>query len=187
MGLGNPGGEYEGTRHNTGRMAVEHFAKSQNIKEWREDAKANALVAKATGATLLLPNTFMNKSGSAVSKYVKSQKAAEHAVVIYDDLDMPLGKMKISFNRSSGGHNGIKSIERAVKTQKFYRIRVGISGATPSGKLKKPQGEKDVIDFIMKKFKPNEQDVLKKVFKRANEALNVMIADGPQVAMNQFN
>ena len=90
VGLGNPGSEYEGTRHNTGRMAVEYFAKSQDTQEWREDTKANALVAKAS-ATLILPNTFMNKSGFAVSKYAKSAKAAEHVVIVYDDLDIPLG------------------------------------------------------------------------------------------------
>lgn len=184
VGLGNPGAEYAGTRHNTGRMTVEHFA--GKATSWREDAKANALVTK-TEATLVLPNTFMNKSGSAVSKFVKSVKAAGNLVVVYDDLDLPLGKMKISYNRSSGGHKGIESVERAVKTKKFWRLRVGISAATASGKIKKPHGDAEVQKFILGKFRGGEGEALKKVFKKTSEALTKIISDGPERAMNEFN
>lgn len=187
VGLGNPGGEYDNTRHNAGRMAVDYFGEKHDAAPWREDKKAVAIVGKTEGATLVLPDTFMNKSGSAVSKYVKSVKAAEKLVVVYDDLDLPLGSVKVSFDRGSGGHKGVESIARAVKTKRFIRIRIGVSPSTPGGKLKKPHGEKDVVSFILAKFKPTEQDVLKKVFKRVNEALECVIAEGREKAMNVYN
>jgi PTH1 family peptidyl-tRNA hydrolase len=189
VGLGNPGGEYDNTRHNAGRMAVEAYAKKEGGKDvvWRDDKKANALVAKVGKDTLVLPNTFMNKSGSAVVKYVKSVKAAKNMVVVYDDLDLPLGRIKISFARSAGGHNGLKSVTRAVKTDEFIRIRIGVSPHTPKGVTKKPSGEDAVLKFILGKFAPKEADELKKTLKLAVEALGVIRDDGYVVAMNKCN
>lgn len=187
VGLGNPGTEYENTRHNAGRMALAVYAKKNDADEWREDKKAQATVAKSGTTVLVLPDTFMNKSGSAVLKYVKSVKAAEKLVVVYDDLDLPLGKIKLSYDRGSGGHRGLDSVMRAVKTRAFARIRIGVSPETPSGKLKKPHGEDEVNKFILAKFKPNEIDELKKVFKRVNDALEAIIERGPMIAMNEFN
>lgn len=186
VGLGNPDAQYDGTRHNAGRMVLHALAKRDKL-EWKEDKKANALVAKWEGHTLLLPNTYMNKSGSAVAKYVKSVKAAEKLIVLYDDIDLPLGRLKVSFNRSSGGHNGLKSIDAALKTQEYYRIRVGIAGSTAAGKTKKPKGEDEVITYLMKTFKPTEHDVLKKVTKRAISALETITTAGPAATMNEFN
>ncbi|MBI5470097.1 aminoacyl-tRNA hydrolase [Candidatus Kaiserbacteria bacterium] len=194
VGLGNPGSEYESTRHNAGRMAVMHFAKQNGVEEWKEDKKANATVAKVGTTICLLPNTFMNKSGSAVLKYVKparreggSAKAAEKMIVVYDDLDLPLGVMKMSFDRGSGGHKGLESVMRAVKTKKFTRIRIGVSPATAKGVAKKPHGEGAVLKFILQKFKPSELDDLKKIFKRTSEAITATINQGPMMAMNEFN
>jgi len=191
VGLGNPGAEYQGTRHNTGRMALEFFASEMQFGDWKEDKKAKAHVASGmigkTAVVLVAPDTFMNKSGAAVLKFVKSQKAAERMVIIYDDLDLPIGGLKLSFNRGSGGHRGVESIMRAVKTKKFTRVRVGVSPATSGGKLKKPQGEKEVVSFILSKFKPAELVELKKVFKKVAGALEATVADGPQIAMNSYN
>jgi peptidyl-tRNA hydrolase, PTH1 family len=190
-GLGNPGPEYENTRHNAGRMAVMHFAKYASAPAWKEDKKSQSLTTGATVQTSLvalqLPNTYMNKSGAAVSKLVKGVKAAEKLIVVYDDLDLPIGKIKLSFDRGSGGHKGIESIMTALKTKKFTRIRIGISPETPGGKLKKPAGDTVVDDFILKKFKESEMDTLKKVFKRVAEAIDVIVAEGPMIAMNHFN
>ncbi|MDP3965491.1 MAG: aminoacyl-tRNA hydrolase [bacterium] len=190
-GLGNPGYEYEGTRHNTGRMAVEYFAKSAKLSEWKEDKKAKALVSRGivgkTLTALVLPNTFMNKSGAAVSKFVKSPKAAERMAVVYDDLDLPLGEMKISFNRGSGGHKGVESLMKVLKTKKFTRVRVGVSPSTASGALRKPVGDKVVVNYILTKFKAHELEVLKTVFKRVARALEVIATEGPGRAMNEFN
>ena len=190
VGLGNPGPEYQGTRHNCGRMALEIFAKAMDFGDWKEDTKAKAHVASGmigkTAVVCVAPDTFMNKSGAAVLKFVKSQKAAERMVVIYDDLDLPLGGLKLSFNRGSGGHKGVESIMKAVKTKKFTRVRVGVSPATGAGKLRKPQGEKEVVDFILSKFRPAEMDELKKVFKKVSQALEAVVAEDPERAMNQF-
>lgn len=191
VGLGNPGDEYKATRHNAGRMAVEFFGEKTGFREFREDKKAKAHVAGGmvgkTTAALVLPDTLMNKSGAAVTRFVKSQKAAERMIVVYDDLDLPLGAVKLSYDRGSGGHRGLDSIMRAVKTRKFTRVRIGISPATSAGKLKKPAGEKEVIKFILTKFKSGEMTELKKIFKEVAEALRMTIEDGPAAAMNTFN
>jgi PTH1 family peptidyl-tRNA hydrolase len=191
VGLGNPGEEYTGTRHNTGRMAVEQFAKDNDCDEWKENKIAKATIAKGTIAksavTLVLPDTYMNKSGVAVLKYVKSVKAAEKLIVVYDDLDLAIGTMKVSFDRGSGGHKGIESIARTMKTKKFVRVRIGISPRAASGKLKKPQGDEEVGKFILGTFKPAEQVELKTVFKKASEAIATTIEEGYGIAMNRFN
>jgi PTH1 family peptidyl-tRNA hydrolase len=191
VGLGNPGVEYASTRHNTGRMAVESFAKRLKFSEWRRDMGAKALVAKGfcgkTPTVAVLPDTFMNKSGAAIAKFVKSAKAAERMVVVYDDLDLPLGSLKLSFDRGSGGHKGLESIVRAVKTKKFTRIRIGVSPSTASGKLRKPAGEKEVVEFILAKFKAHESAELSNVFRKTSDALETIVADGRERAMNMFN
>jgi len=190
-GLGNPGTEYDNTRHNAGRMALQQFARKNGLRDWKEDKKNELTVAKgALGKNLfvlLLPDTYMNNSGRAVQKYIKSAKMAEKLLVVYDDLDLPIGKIKLSFDRGSGGHKGLDSIMRAVKTKKFARIRIGVSPETAGGTLKKPNGDKDVNDFILGKFKPNEQEELKKVFRRTSEAIEAVIERGALIAMNEFN
>ena len=191
VGLGNPGEEYDSTRHNAGRIAVMKFAKDIGIDTWKAEKNTKATVAKgALGKELVvcvLPDTFMNKSGNAVAHYVKSQKAAERMIVVYDDLDLPLGKLKMSFDRGSGGHKGVESVTRAVKTKKFTRIRIGVSPSTASGVTRKPDGDKAVLDFILSKFKSTEVDDLKKVIKRSSEATQSTIENGPLIAMNEFN
>jgi PTH1 family peptidyl-tRNA hydrolase len=191
VGLGNPGEEYALTRHNAGRLALEFFAKKTDASAWKEDKKSQSLTTGARIGSqilaLVLPNTYMNKSGAAVGKFVKSVRAAERLVVIQDELDMPLGSFKLSYDRGSGGHKGIESIMRAVKTKRFTRIRVGVSPATATGKLRKPSGEKEVADFILARFKSHEMDELKKVFKKIAEAIECIVTEGPQIAMNRFN
>lgn len=191
VGLGNPGEEFDLTRHNAGRMALDYFAKNMKFADWKEDRKAKAHIAGGlidkTAVALVAPDTFMNKSGAAVAKFVKSVKAAERLVVVYDDLDLPLGTMKLSYDRGSGGHKGLESVQRAVKTKKFTRVRIGISPSTASGITKKPQGEKEVNKFILMKFKAHELAELKQVFKRVSHALESIVLDGREIAMNQFN
>ena len=157
IGLGNPGEEYTETRHNTGKMALEAIEK-KNIK-----------------AKLIHQDTFMNKSGVAVAKLVKSKKAASKLVVIYDDLDLPIGTMRVSWNRGSGGHKGLESVIRAVKTKEFIRIRIGI------GK------KSDIEKHILGKFTPKEKDELKKVFKKVVSAAELIVSEGYEKAMTEFN
>lgn len=187
VGLGNPGEEYENSRHNAGRMVVELLAKKLEAGEWKLDQKLNALKTTTQKATLLLPQGFMNNSGASLKALVTNEKKAEQLVVVHDDIDLPLGRIKFSFNRSAGGHRGVESIIKNIKTEKFLRLRLGVCPATPSGKLKKPTGEQEVVDFILNKFKGKEEAEFKKVEKRAAEALVAVLEKGKDQAMNIFN
>lgn len=190
-GLGNPGDEYENTRHNTGRILVDYFRKKNGFSEWTENKKIKALVSNGkigkSKVTLLIPDNFMNNSGKSLMSLITSVKKAEKLIVVYDDIDLAIGTMKISFNRGSGGHRGLESVIKAVKTKSFVRLRAGISKATPSGKIKKPIGGKQVLDFILGKFTPKELDTIKKVSKDTNKALEMLVEDGRAKAMGEFN
>ncbi|HBB65421.1 MAG TPA: aminoacyl-tRNA hydrolase [Candidatus Vogelbacteria bacterium] len=190
-GLGNPGEEYSGTRHNTGRIITELIARRFECAEWKENKKLKALrafgKAEKDRVEFVLPNTFMNKSGAALLPLVKNVKQAERLIVIHDDLDLALGSCKLSFNRGSGGHKGVESIIRALKTKGFVRVRAGISKATPKGKIKKPSGEDAVGEYILGKFKKDELDALKKVAKRVGDALLTLITEGREKAMSLYN
>ncbi|OHA79099.1 MAG: hypothetical protein A2747_01160 [Candidatus Yonathbacteria bacterium RIFCSPHIGHO2_01_FULL_44_41] len=191
VGLGNPGEEYENTRHNAGRMVMEAFRKKNDFPEWINDKSLKALVSKGSWGkdkvVLLLPDNFMNVSGKSVAPLVKNAKDAERTIVVYDDLDLPLGSMKISFNRSSGGHKGVESIIKALKTRAFARLRVGICPITSSGKTKKPKGESILLDFIVSEFKKPEIEVMKKVTKNGAEAIALILDEGREIATGKIN
>lgn len=169
VGLGNPGEEYENTRHNAGKLAVQYLEKRE-----------------IEGVEFAYTNSFMNLSGPAVAKAL-ADRQPEKLVVIYDDLDLPLGKMKISHNRSSGGHKGVESIIKALKSEEFIRIRIGISPTTLFGKLKKPRGEEAVNKFVLGKFRNSEIAKLEKIFDEIEKALKVLVKDGLQKMMTEFN
>lgn len=190
LGLGNPGEEYKSTRHNSGATVLDAFAKKIGAGEWQKDNNRQSLVAKgALGkekVLLVKPQAFMNKSGVAVRDLAGAKKKLENLVVIHDDLDLPVGSMKIVFNRGSGGHKGVESVIRVVKSEAFTRIRIGICPTTPSGKPKKPDHKK-LMDFIVEPFKKPEADAFKKIAKKACEALEVLITESRQKAMTDFN
>ena len=181
VGLGNPGKEYENTRHNTGRIMV-------GMIEKKLSQESSKLKIK-----FVTPDTFMNKSGPAVAKALTGEKVFKDLIVVYDDIDLPLGKIKISFNRSSGGHNGLESIIKALRSEKFLRIRIGISPAkksTPQGGLavaRKPKGEKALLNFLLGEFKKTELETVKKLGKVVTEAVKMIYAEGPGKAMSLFN
>lgn len=191
VGLGNPGEEYVDTRHNSGRMVVEQFRKKNDFPQWSEDKSLKALVSKGTRGkdkvVLIEPDNFMNVSGKSVAPIVKNAKDAERTIVVYDDLDLPLGTMKISFNRSSGGHKGLESIIKALKTTAFVRLRIGICPVTPSGKAKKPKGEDVLLDFIVGQFKKTEAEAMKKITKKGAEALALILDEGREIAAGKVN
>lgn len=168
-GLGNPGDEYDGTRHNVGRDFLRTLEKKipKKIK-------------------IVFPDTYMNDSGAAFKKIITSKKAAEHLVVLHDDLDLPLGVVKFSFGSGAGGHRGVLSIQKAIKTKDFIRIRIGISPSTPSGKIKKPDAAK-VVDFVLGTFKPAEVVKLKKVQKTVADALELLFTEGLDKARTQIH
>lgn len=191
VGLGNPGEEYADTRHNAGRMVVEAFRKKNDFPEWTTDKSLKALVSKGSWGkdkvVLLMPDNFMNVSGKSVAPLVKNAKDAERTLVVYDDLDLPVGGMKMSFNRSSGGHKGVESIIKALKTKAFARLRVGICPTTPTGKPRKPKGEEAFLDFIVGPFKKAELDEIKKATKRGAEAIGFFLEDGREIATGKVN
>ncbi|MCK6462389.1 MAG: aminoacyl-tRNA hydrolase [Candidatus Pacebacteria bacterium] len=190
VGLGNPGEEYEQTRHNAGRMTLLDFIKKEGIDEPEFDKKLKALVFEGKigkeKIMIILPETFMNKSGESIRPLTPSAKKTENLVVLHDDIDLPLGKFKISFGKSSAGHKGVESVIKAVKTKDFVRIRIGVSVATPSGKIKKPSGDK-FLDYIVGKFKPAELSIIKKVSKEISLALETIVKEGREKAMSEFN
>ena len=203
-GLGNPGEQYEGTRHNTGRIMLTAFAKAIGAEDFSFNKKINALTAtgevgtgkKAEKVTLVMPETFMNNSGKAIGPLVTTAgaagtkvnlKKAEQLIVIYDDFNLPLGSLRVSFNRSSGGHNGLESVIKAAKTEAFVRVRVGVSAANAKGVAKVPHGEKEIEKFILSPFKPAEATELKKVAKLATEAIKLIILEGREKAMSIMN
>jgi peptidyl-tRNA hydrolase, PTH1 family len=172
VGLGNPGEKYKNSRHNTGHMVAELVEKKLGTKN---------------KIKFVVPDTFMNHSGRAVAPLVKSKKALGDLIVIYDDIDIPLGKIKISFDRSAGGHNGLHSVIRALKSKEFVRIRVGISPATPSGKIRKPKGEDAVLKFLLGDFKKQELEKIKKISKKVAEAVEMIFTEGKEKAMSIYN
>ncbi len=190
VGLGNPGEEYKETRHNTGRLVLEWAIKNFKFSDFHLDKKNQALAAEGKinkeKVIAMEPETFMNKSGGSLKNLITSEKKAKDLIVIHDDLDLPIGSMKINFNRGAGGHRGIESIIRAIKTEKFIRIRIGISPKTPKGITKKPKGDK-VGDFILKVFKKEELAELKKVSKNVAAALELIVDDEMSKAMSLYN
>lgn len=190
-GLGNPDKKYENTRHNTGRIMLEYFRVAHDFPEWAEDKKTKDFLSKGKlekeSVLLIEPNNFMNNSGKSVAPFVTSKKVAEKTVVIYDDIDLALGIIKISFNRSSGGHNGLESVIKNLKTREFVRVRVGVSKMSAKGIAKKPKGEEAVLKFLLGDFKKDELDALKKVSKKVSAAIEMIILEGREKAMGDFN
>jgi len=199
VGLGNPGEEYENSRHNSGRIVLESFRKKYDFSDWEESKKNKGLISNGeipkptvgrggkSKIVLLEPETFMNKSGSSVITLITSKKKVEELIVIYDDLDLPIGTFKISFNKGTGGHKGLESVVKNIKTKEFIRVRVGITQVTPTGKLRKPQGEGKILDYLMGDFNKKDLEILKKIKPKIAQALETIILDGRQKAMNLFN
>ncbi|HAS80872.1 MAG: Peptidyl-tRNA hydrolase [Candidatus Nomurabacteria bacterium GW2011_GWE1_32_28] len=190
VGLGNPGEEYQNSRHNTGFMIID-FILSKKI-EWKQSSGTKALFYKdyiaGKPAEYIKPTTFMNNSGVAVAFLKDKHKLnLKDIVIIYDDIDLPIGKMKISYDKSSGGHNGLESIIKKLKSKEFVRIRIGISPETPSGKLRKPKGEKDVLKFLLGEYKEKELVELKKLSKKVAQALETIVTEGKDKAMSLYN
>lgn len=191
VGLGNPGHEYEKTRHNTGRILATLFAEHLKLNNFEYDEKLNA--QKTEGKInrekfeIILPDTFMNKSGNSLKSLINSKAKAKNLIVIHDDLDLPFGKIKISFGKNSGGHRGVESIMRMIKTKDFLRLRIGISPTTPSGKLKKPKGEQKIEKLILSDFTPEENKKINALTKKINQALATTIQKNYQTASSQLN
>ncbi len=190
VGLGNPGEEYKISRHNTGFIVLDYVL---GKVDWKQSSGTKAFFYKDSilkkPILYLKPQTFMNNSGVAVS-YTQNEKTkikSQDIVVIYDDIDLPLGSYKISYNRSSGGHNGLESVIKKIKTREFVRIRIGISPKTPAGKIRKPKGEEAILKFLLGKFKDDELKELKKISKKVAEIIEMIAKEGKEKAMSVYN
>ncbi len=163
VGLGNPGQKYEKTRHNIGSRAVEEL-ESLNL--------ANVILAK--------PTTFMNESGKAVKSLTKTYRLnSNNLMVIHDDIDLPLGKIRISESSGSAGHKGVESIIKSLGTKDFIRFRIGIMPETG-----KP---KNVENFVLRRFNKEEEKIIEEVIKKTAEAVSMFLEKGLEKAMNEFN
>ena len=184
MGLGNPGEKYARTRHNLGFLALDLLAERQKLKVNRIKYKALVAETEFGGARCLLmkPQTYMNLSGEAVREAAQFYRIpADHVLVIYDDVSLPVGKLRVRPSGSAGGHNGIKNIIAHLGTQSFPRIKIGTGGPTDP--------EHDMIGWVIGEPSQADKKVLLESFKRAIDAAECIIENGGdcQKAMNRFN
>jgi peptidyl-tRNA hydrolase, PTH1 family len=181
VGLGNPGRKYERTRHNAGFMAVDEMAKALRVEITQE--KHHALIGRGRAgseATILAkPQTYMNESGRAVGAILRSAYAAvSDLIVVHDELDLPLGSVRVKIGGGHGGHNGLRSIIEHVGSPDFIRVRVGIG---------RPAGGTDPADYVLSTFSGEERAVAAEAIEKAGEAAATIVREGPARAMNIFN
>jgi PTH1 family peptidyl-tRNA hydrolase len=182
IGIGNPDPQYLQTRHNVGFMFLDYLAKKIDANDFAEDKKINALVSKSkiekTPVILAKPLSYVNKSGEVVAKLAKFYKIKpKDVIVVQDDLDIEFGLFKNSFEKNSGGHKGIESIIKTLKTNKFYRLRIGTSVRALEKAREQSDTKRDefVVDFVLGNFSPKDKDVIKKMFPKIYERLIMLL------------
>ncbi len=181
VGLGNPGPEYELTRHNMGFLVVDELADRARAGPWRRACRAEVAEGSLAGRPVVLakPLTYMNRSGDAVVRLVDRYGVPlDRLVVIHDDLDLPFGALRIRTQGGHGGHKGIRSILGALGTGEFVRVKIGIG---------RPSGKGDVVDYVLGPFTADEAAELPSVLVRAAEAVLHIVGEGPHQAMNRFH
>ena len=179
VGLGNPGREYEATRHNVGFMVVDEIAKRHEL-QWRNEGQM--AFAKRFGSPEFLvakPKTFMNLSGFAVAEFA-NYRNIEHGdlLIVVDDVDLPLGRMRARARGSAGTHNGMRSVVAQLGTTEFPRLRIGVG---------RGDRRRDLADFVLAKFEAAEQAALNDIVTRAAEAAEMFAAEGIEKVMNRYN
>ena len=187
VGLGNPGTKYAGNRHNIGFMCVDRFAQDNSLTFTRS-SRAKIAEGRIAGHDIVLakPQTFMNNSGVSVSGLVRKFKVKiENLIVIHDDLDLPLGRIRIRLGGSSAGHKGINSIVQYIGNQEFIRVRIGIG--RPNGQETAQNGEDEVISHVLGDFTAEEQELMQQVIPCVSEALQCLLTTGLTEAMNKYN
>ena len=183
VGLGNPESKYDQTRHNIGFEAVDSLARAWSLS-WQENKRFKGLITEGRAADgskifLLKPLTYMNRSGQSVRAVLDWYKIAPSSIlVIYDDMDLPVGRLRIRPSGSAGGHNGMKSIISHLGNQDFPRLRIGIG---------KSEGKKQTIGYVLSKFSPEEKKVIQEVLEISVNAVEKIISEGVDKAMNIFN
>lgn len=192
VGLGNPGAQYASTRHNIGFMVLDKLSRELGTEapSWQQDAKKNVRTARIGEVLLVQPLTFMNKSGFAVRALVDFYKLTPADVwVVHDDIDLPLGKIKIREKGSSAGHNGVASIIEQLGTDAFVRFRLGIGKGVDAIEVgeNKNMRHRSVITYVLSRFRPSEAGALKHLVKHGAGAVKMALLDGLDRAMNRFN
>jgi PTH1 family peptidyl-tRNA hydrolase len=181
VGLGNPGKEYSGSRHNLGFRCINHLAKAHGIGIDKRQCQAQLGVGRIAGVQVVLgkPRTYMNLSGKSVHLMMDRFKAKrEDIVVIHDDLDLPLGRIRLYANGGPGGHKGVESIIAALGSRDFVRVRVGV-GRPPPGM--------DPVDFVLLDFSPTDRLLIEEAIAKVGEAVPFMLKEGLAAAMNKYN
>jgi PTH1 family peptidyl-tRNA hydrolase len=187
VGLGNPGRIYAHNRHNVGFRCLNYFARLHSIRFDHRQCRARVGIGKIGGEQLLLakPGTFMNLSGGSVTCLVNKHKIPlNNLLIIYDDLALPPGKIRLRQRGSSGGHKGMNSIISALGSEAFSRIRVGI-GRPEAGE--QSMSEDVVVNYVLSDFSPQEEAIIKPVITKVAEAIVFIISDGIEAAMGKFN
>lgn len=183
VGLGNPGGEYSGTRHNVGFQVIELLAERHRIKLDKSKHRARIGLGRVgeTSACLVKPLTYMNLSGQAVGPLARDYGLTpDHILVVADDLDLPVGKLRLRLDGSAGGHNGHKSLIQYLKTQSYPRIKIGIGKAGPG----------ETIDHVLSTFTPAEKDLIQPAIRAAADICRIMLEQGypaAQKAVDEHN
>lgn len=195
VGLGNPGGKFEYTRHNIGFMVVERLVKDKfsllpSLKAWKKEEKFLSEICKSDDYIVAKPQTYMNLAGLAVAKLANFYKVnTSDILVIHDDIDLPIGKIRIRVGGASAGHHGIDSIIKNLGESDFVRFRLGIG----KGKLDIPHTadhnlhRREVEKFVVSPFRDSEGGDVKKLIKNAVEAIEIVLDKGLEKAMNRFN
>ncbi len=181
VGLGNPGREHQGNRHNVGFHCLDRLAEKYGLSFAKKQYKAEVVQGQIAGRKVILakPQTYVNLSGEAVGALARFYKIdPPRIMVIYDDLDLPQGATRLRPDGGSGGHNGVKSIIQHLNSQAFPRLRVGIG---------RPPGQMEPKDYVLEDFGADEQAVMSEVYDRVVNAVETFLAEGIKVAMNQFN
>jgi peptidyl-tRNA hydrolase, PTH1 family len=181
VGLGNPGAQYEWTRHNLGFMLVDLLARAARAQVKRLECRALVGLTEIEGerVELVKPQTYMNLSGESVACLLsKPGRDRQSMIVVSDDLALPFGTMRLRARGSAGGHNGLKSIIAALKSEEFMRLRIGIKPEHPLS---------DTRRYVLEEFPKREREEVEKVLSRGAEALHAVIRDGIEKAMQQYN
>ena len=177
VGLGNPGREYEGTRHNIGFEVLDALAREESAS-FAVEKKWEGLVTKVSGVTLLKPQTFMNLSGRSVASLARFYRwEPSQILVVYDDVALPLGSLRFRERGSDGGHNGMKSLIACLGTKEFPRLKFGVGSGSPGG----------LVGHVLGRFPPNERDEMQNTLARAVRAVQLAVSADVTSAANEFN
>jgi peptidyl-tRNA hydrolase, PTH1 family len=185
VGLGNPGREYSGTRHNIGFAVVGELARKHGVNFDKRCCQSRAGEGGISGQPVVLakPQTYMNLSGEAVAALMRKYKVKlSDILVVHDDLDLPLGKIRIRANGSAGGHNGLKSIIASVGSMDFARVKIGIERPESAGIERR-----DVVDHVLSDFDATDRKIAEEAVSRAVSAVETVLECGLETAMNRFN